>query len=392
MNRLRSSMTKQMHRAKDVVRILEQAGYEAVIVGGAVRDALIGRDFNDVDVATEALPLQVKALFDKTIDVGIEHGTVLVLQEGVGIEVTTYRTESTYTDHRRPDTVHFVRDLREDLQRRDFTMNALAMRANGEIVDYYGGEADLQARIIRAVGEPRARFEEDALRMLRAVRFVAQLGFTIEQNTAQAIEQQASTITHIAIERIQAELEKLFVGPFVAEGIKAIRETTLSEHLVGTFDEREWQHVQLRDANVGWAYFAYGSQMDAATVARTYRLANKQKQFIAHVLTLAHQDDWTTMDYFTYDIDVLYAAQAIRTWQHQRVVTTAHIDAQKAALPIQTKDELAINGQDVMQWRDEKRGPWIKEALAAIVEAVVTGNVQNDTQRIKDWFNREWNN
>lgn len=385
-------MNEQMHIAKQVVHILEQAGYEAVIVGGAVRDALLERPFHDVDVATEALPQQVKALFPKTIDVGIEHGTVLVLHEGVGIEVTTYRTESAYTDHRRPDDVQFVRDLREDLQRRDFTMNALAIRANGDIVDYYDGQQDLQAGVIRAVGEPHVRFEEDALRMLRAVRFVAQLGFTIEPHTEQAITQQASTITQIAIERVQAEFDKLFVGPFVAKSIAAICATGLHAHLAGTFNAAHWQKATFRDANVGWAYLAYVSEFDAATIARTYRLANKQKQFIAHVLTLVEKDIWTTMDYFSYTKEALYAARFIRTLQQLPAVTGAFIDAQKASLPIQTKDELAVNGQHVMQWHAEKRGPWIKEALEAILQAVVTKEVRNDAERIKDWFNREWNN
>lgn len=384
-------MNEQMQAAKHVMHKLEEAGYEAVLVGGAVRDMLLQRPFHDVDVATAALPEEVKAIFPKTVDVGIEHGTVLVLVDDVGIEVTTYRTELAYTDHRRPDGVQFVRNLRDDLQRRDFTMNALAMRANGELVDYYGGEADLQAGVIRAVGNASERFFEDALRMLRAVRFVGQLGFTIEAQTEAAIAEHAQLIEQIAIERVQMELNKLFVSPFVTRGIAAMRQTQLSDYVAGTFDEAQWQNVHIEDVQVGWAYFAYVSQLDAAEVARAYRLANKEKQFIAQVLTLVAKETWETIDYFHASIDVLRAAQAIRTWQSLAPITD-DVQAVKASLPIQTKDELAVNGQHVMAWHDEKRGPWLKDALAAILEAVVTGDVQNDVQRIKDWFMREWIN
>ncbi|MEE1132701.1 MAG: CCA tRNA nucleotidyltransferase [Caryophanon sp.] len=385
-------MNEQMQIAKHVMHKLEEAGYEAVLVGGAVRDMLLGRPFHDVDVATAALPEEVKALFPKTVDVGIEHGTVLVLVDGIGIEVTTYRTELAYSDHRRPDGVQFVRNLRDDLQRRDFTMNALAMRANGELVDYYGGEADLQAGVIRAVGNASERFFEDALRMLRAGRFVGQLGFVIEAQTEAAIAEHAQLIEQIAVERVQMELNKLFVSPFVARGIAAMRQTRLSDYVAGTFDEAQWQHVHIEDVQVGWAYFAYVSQLDAAEMARAYRLANKEKQFIAQVLALATNDDWQTMDYFHASIDVLQAAQHIRTCQSLPTESIEAVQAKKASLPIQTKDELAVNGQHVMAWHDEKRGPWLKDALAAILQAVVTGDVQNDAQQIKDWFMREWIN
>ena len=142
---------------------LENAGYEAVFVGGAVRDYLLGKTATDIDIATSAEPEEVKAVFPITVDIGTAHGTVLVLMNGEPIEVTTYRTEGTYTDHRRPDEVRFVKSLQEDLRRRDFTMNALAMTKDGELIDLFGGKADMADRIIRAVGNAADRFNEDAL-------------------------------------------------------------------------------------------------------------------------------------------------------------------------------------------------------------------------------------
>lgn len=179
--------TKEWQAAFTVIEQLEEAGFEAVVVGGAVRDAILNRPAHDVDVATNALPQEVKTVFNRTVDIGIQHGTVLVIVPEGPVEVTTYRTDGEYTDHRRPEEVHFVRSLKEDLQRRDFTMNAIAMRRDGSFVDFYGGQRDIEASVIRAVGEAKVRFAEDALRMLRAVRFSAQLGFSIEAATLQAM-------------------------------------------------------------------------------------------------------------------------------------------------------------------------------------------------------------
>lgn len=393
MNRwLCGMMNKQMAAAKHVIEQLEQAGYEAVFVGGAVRDALLQRPFHDVDVATNALPLEVKAIFKKTIDVGIEHGTVLVLVGDEGVEVTTYRTESTYTDHRRPDAVLFVRHLKDDLQRRDFTMNALAMRANGDMIDYYNGQQDIDNKLIRAVGNATARFSEDALRMLRAVRFSAQLGFTIEAQTFDAITQQAANIQKIAIERVQAELEKLFVARYVATGIDMLHKSGLAQHIKGRFDAAEWCDVCIEDAMLGWAYLAYVSHMTAAELAQYYRLSKKQKQFIEAVLYLVAKRSWSDMDYFKYDEQSLLAAQQILQWQHVHVVDAQYIVLTKQALPIQHKAQLVVNGQHLMEWSNKARGPWIKEALSSMLEAVVTKQVPNEIQQLKEWFSREWNN
>ena len=173
--------------ALPVLQTLKEAGHEAVFVGGSVRDLVLGKEISDVDIATSATPEEVKSLFSHTVDVGIEHGTVLVLHHHDSYEVTTFRTEGTYQDFRHPDSVTFVRSLEEDLMRRDFTINALAVNDKEEIVDYFGGIEDLEREIIRCVGNPLERFNEDALRMMRAVRFAGQLGFSIESDTFNAI-------------------------------------------------------------------------------------------------------------------------------------------------------------------------------------------------------------
>ncbi len=200
---------------KDVASIisrLQHAGHEAYIVGGCVRDTLMGREPEDWDITTSAKPEEVKVIFIKTIDTGIRHGTVTVLVNGNGYEVTTYRIDGDYADGRHPDNVKFTRSLREDLKRRDFTINAIAYNDENGIRDDFDGIPDLQRHIIRAVGDPFERFSEDALRMMRAIRFSAQLGFNIDIDTYQAIKVMSEGIKNVSMERVQAELAKTILS------------------------------------------------------------------------------------------------------------------------------------------------------------------------------------
>ena len=205
-----------MNLPEDVKRIIEklqEAGFEAYAVGGCVRDSLLGKIPNDWDITTSALPEEVKGIFPRTIDTGIQHGTVTVMMHRVGYEITTYRIDGEYEDKRHPKEVAFTRKLSEDLLRRDFTINAMAYNEREGLVDLFGGQQDLRDGIIRCVGNAMERFEEDALRMLRAVRFSAQLGFTIEEKTLEAISVLAKNLEAVSEERIQAELVKTVTSP-----------------------------------------------------------------------------------------------------------------------------------------------------------------------------------
>lgn len=199
-------------KVRYIISQLETAGYEAYAVGGCVRDSLLGRKPSDWDVTTSAKPLQVKNVFRHTIDTGIQHGTVTVMLNREGFEVTTYRIDGEYEDSRHPKEVVFTANLVEDLKRRDFTINAMAYNDRSGIVDAFGGVEDLDKGIIRCVGEAAERFGEDALRMLRAVRFSAQLGFSIAEETRQAITELAPNLRNISVERIRTELVKLLVS------------------------------------------------------------------------------------------------------------------------------------------------------------------------------------
>lgn len=200
-------------KVRKIITILQSAGYEAYAVGGCVRDSILGRCPDDWDITTSARPQEVKALFGRTIDTGIQHGTVTVMLEKEGFEVTTYRIDGEYEDCRHPKEVTFTASLREDLRRRDFTINAMAYNETDGLVDAFGGISDLKEKRIRCVGDAKERFTEDALRMMRAVRFSAQLGFEIEEDTKAAVRELAGRLRSVSAERIQTELVKLVVSP-----------------------------------------------------------------------------------------------------------------------------------------------------------------------------------
>ncbi len=201
-------------KTAEILERLEQFGFEAYIVGGCVRDTIMNRAIHDTDITTNALPEQIIAAFHdcKTIPTGIKHGTVTIIKDSIPYEITTYRIDGEYSDSRRPDSVIFTADITDDLSRRDFTMNAIAMNRKGGLVDAFGGKADIENGIIRCVGEPKIRFTEDALRIMRAIRFSSQLGFTIEEKTAEAVHNMKDRLKNISKERVREELDKLLGG------------------------------------------------------------------------------------------------------------------------------------------------------------------------------------
>lgn len=218
-----------------IIETLAARGFEAYAVGGCVRDSILKRKPDDWDITTSALPYQVKQIFPRTVDTGIQHGTVTVLVEKEGFEVTTYRIDGEYEDKRHPKEVLFTENLIEDLKRRDFTINAMAYNEEKGLIDAFDGVGDLEKGIIRCVGKAQERFEEDALRVLRGIRFAAQLGFTVEEKTRQAMAQLAGNLANISAERIQIELVKLLVSPH-PELLRTAYELGITRVILPEFD------------------------------------------------------------------------------------------------------------------------------------------------------------
>ena len=239
-------------KVNTIIQTLQEHGYEAYAVGGCVRDSLLGREPGDWDITTSASPEETKKLFARTVDTGIEHGTVTVLLGKEGFEVTTYRIDGKYEDSRHPTEVIFTRNLREDLLRRDFTINAMAYNDTEGIVDIFGGMDDLKRKIIRCVGNARERFGEDALRIMRGVRFAAQLGFSLEKGTKEAMTELAPTLEKISAERIQTELVKLLVSDS-PELIREAYHLGITAVILPEFDEmmRTGQETKYHRYDVG---------------------------------------------------------------------------------------------------------------------------------------------
>ena len=264
---------------EEIIGRLESRGYEAFAVGGCVRDTLLGREPRDWDITTSASPQQVKAVFKRTIDTGILHGTVTVMKGHVGYEVTTYRIDGEYEDGRHPKSVQFTSDLKEDLRRRDFTINAMAYSHKTGIVDAFGGLSDLRAGLIRCVGDPMERFGEDALRILRAIRFSAQLGFPIQEQTWEAIRETAPAIAKVSKERICTELTKLLLSDR-PEQIRQVYEAGISPYISGCFHQVDLSRLKIpsrlpaRKA-IRWAAFLKDEEEeDAVQILKDLKLDN----------------------------------------------------------------------------------------------------------------------
>jgi len=393
-------MRPPFQQALGIIRQLKQHGYEAYFVGGAVRDLLIGRPIGDVDIATSALPNEVMAMFPKTVDVGSKHGTVVVVHEGAAYEVTTFRTDGDYEDHRRPESVTFVRSLEEDLKRRDFTMNAIAMDEHGTIIDPFGGQEAIVKRLICTVGEASERFREDALRMMRAVRFVSQLGFSLAIDTKRAIIANAPLLAHISVERMTMEMEKLLAGSFAAEALPLLAETGLSAYLPEMTGKDEllrraavcrWPWLTSREERWALLCQALGIK-ESRPFLRAWKLPNKvideAGAILAALAAVPEPAAWADEQLFLAGLKRALSVESVRAALTGKPPAPHHDELRRrfAALPIKTKGELAVSGREVIEWIGKPAGPWVKETLDAIWRAVVNGEVENEKERIYAWL------
>ncbi|MGM0124488.1 tRNA nucleotidyltransferase (CCA-adding enzyme) [Enterococcus sp. AZ194] len=387
-----TTLPEEFIQAIPVIKKIEEAGFEAYFVGGSVRDVLLNHPIHDVDIATSAFPAEIKALFARTIDVGIEHGTVLVLTEESQYEITTFRTESTYQDFRRPDKVQFVRSLEEDLKRRDFTINALALRENGEIVDLFDGLSDLENRTLRAVGNPHERFHEDALRMMRGLRFVSQLGFELEFNTLTAIKENHTLLEKISIERIHIEFIKLLLGDYRNSSIRAFFETECYQYCPGframgeallKFSELPEQPIPTESQ--AWALLLDTFETPAKEVAsflKKWKCSNQtiqETQQLLWGLSKRKAAWWDKMTVYELGLDKSLAVEELLIYygQEARMAETKELSDN---LSIHSLSELEVNGNELMQFLDKSPGKWLSQTIRACEMAVVNGELLNDKQ------------
>lgn len=391
-------------KAIPVLKQIESHGYEAYFVGGCVRDILLNKTINDIDIASSARPEEIEAIFPVTFDVGKEHGTIVVVIEGEPYEVTTFRTEGNYSDFRRPDEVNFVRNLREDTLRRDFTINAMAIDHQGQLFDYHGGESDLHQQIIRCVGNPLERFQEDALRMMRAIRFASQLGFQIEPQSFDAIITLKENLQHISIERSRIEFSKFLMGTFFSEKSHLLFESGLAYYLPGLNSEntkkamellsQEFEAISLdlRQEDLMWARLLWHLNItNAEEIRRFLKKWTHSNAFINSVIQMIqlfeyfNQDEISTWLVYRYDYNMLTLVE--RFYLENNWVQNASVAELYQQLPITSRKEIQVNGKDIMHILNvQKGGPKIGSLLDEIEYLIVHRKLENKYENIEKYI------
>ena len=376
-----NNFNKKFNSAINVLEKFNEAGYEAYFVGGCVRDYLLNDEFSDIDITTNALPDEVKQIFKKSIDTGIQHGTVTILVNGDSFEVTTFRTEDDYIDHRTPEKVEFVSDLKEDLDRRDFTINAMALDSKGKLYDYHCGEEDLRNKIIKTVNNPNERFFEDALRMLRAFRFSSKLGFEIEENTLKAIKNNAELIKFVSIERIVNEFRKLLTGRGNKRSLELLLDSKLNNY-IPFLDEIS--------KIIDFSYYTFCQSLYILSKIndisfeklKELKLSNKEikqvkiyekinKDFISNIPL--------EIILYNYDIeDVAFIASYSNYYDME--------DIEKIKLPIESFNDIAITSMEIISIIDKPAGPWIKEIIKKLEEDIILYKIDNTRKDILDFL------
>ena len=368
-------------KAIDILKIIEKNGYEAYFVGGCVRDYLLDVDFSDIDVTTNALPEQVKEIFGKTIDTGLQHGTVTVIFKGEAYEITTFRTESDYSNHRAPDKVEFVRNLKEDLDRRDFTINAMAMDSRGVIYDFHNGVTDLKNGVIRTVNNPSERFYEDALRMLRAFRFSSKLNFEIEESTFFAIKKNAKLIEFVSVERIVSEFKKLLAGVGCKNSLEKLISSEIHKYIPFLKYIKTYQDLSPYTFTQSLYYLSYFNNIDSVELKKL-KLSNIEIKKIKKYENIKYAlDSNTPLELILYKHekeDVQFVSALFKYY------TTEYIA--NIRLKIHSFYDVEITSKEIIDTINLKPGPWIKDIISQIEKNILLNKLNNRKEEIIDFL------
>ncbi|HEP6362479.1 TPA: CCA tRNA nucleotidyltransferase [Streptococcus pyogenes ABC020014530] len=395
------TMPSEFQKALPILTKIKEAGYEAYFVGGSVRDVLLERPIHDVDIATSSYPEETKAIFNRTVDVGIEHGTVLVLENGGEYEITTFRTEDVYVDYRRPSQVSFVRSLEEDLKRRDFTVNALALDENGQVIDKFRGLIDLEQKRLRAVGKAEERFEEDALRIMRGFRFAASLDFDIEAATFEAMRSHSPLLEKISVERSFTEFDKLLMAPHWRKGISAMIACQAYDYLPGLKQQEAGLNhliVSLKDNftfsdhHQAWAYVMISLAIeDPKSFLKAWKTSNDFQRYVTKLIALyriRQERSFEKLDIYQYGKEMASLVEGLRKAQSLSV-DMDHIEALDQALAIHNKYDIVLNGSHLIKDFGMKPGPQLGLMLEKVELAIVEGCLDNDFTTIEAFVREE---
>ncbi|HEP1500260.1 TPA: CCA tRNA nucleotidyltransferase [Streptococcus pyogenes] len=395
------TMPSEFQKALPILTKIKEAGYEAYFVGGSVRDVLLERPIHDVDIATSSYPEETKAIFNRTVDVGIEHGTVLVLENGGEYEITTFRTEDVYVDYRRPSQVSFVRSLEEDLKRRDFTVNALALDENGQVIDKFRGLIDLKQKRLRAVGKAEERFEEDALRIMRGFRFAASLDFDIEAATFEAMRSHSPLLEKISVERSFTEFDKLLTAPHWRKGISAMIACQAYDYLPGLKQQEAGLNhliVSLKDNftfsdhHQAWAYVMISLAIeDPKSFLKAWKTSNDFQRYVTKLIALyriRQERSFEKLDIYQYGKKMASLVEGLRKAQSLSV-DMDRINTLDQALAIHNKYDIVLNGSHLIKDFGMKPGPQLGLMLEKVELAIVEGRLDNDFTTIEAFVREE---
>lgn len=384
-----------------IIDKLEEHGFQAYFVGGCVRDYLLERTISDIDIATSATPEEVQTIFSNVILVGLKHGTVIVRHLHKSYEVTTFRIDGKYSDSRHPDNVKFIQTIDEDLKRRDFTINALAMDNSGTVIDLFNGTRDLNQKIIRTVGQGSDRFHEDPLRIIRALRFSSQLGFDIDTNTLHDMKVISPEISQIAVERLRVEITKFFGGSYIDNGIEYLKSTEIYKYLPVMINypyimrKLPIKFYPLKGFSEIVVFFHYlEPSISVKEWFDSWKCSNQEKRDVKQLIKSINYyiehglDKWFVyclrapyIDAFVHLMSVLYPSNKL---------TENEIISIHDSLVIHSREELEVNGHDLISLFPNKgRGPWMQDALDDVEKHVILNHVPNKNNELKDWI--KWN-
>ena len=383
--------------ALPVMQQLVDAGYEAYFVGGSVRDMLLHKPISDVDIATSATPQEVKEIFPHTVDVGIEHGTVMVIYHKEGYEVTTFRTEEGYEDFRHPDKVTFVRSLEEDLKRRDFTINALAIGIDDQLMDFFDGIGDLERQCLRCVGDAKERFNEDALRMFRAVRFVGQLGFQVEEETKNAISLLKMNLSKVAVERMKVEFEKMIQSSYRKDALKLFVETGLYQ-ACPLFDGKgeillKLAEFPIKEMSVLQAWILFVDELklsdkEVTHLLKSWKSSNEQIRDVLvgyRTYRARKEEGWNF--FLAYDCPYEVACEVEQLLIVQDKSSSMEgLEATYHSLPIRSMNDIHLNGHDIIRiLKLDKKGPIIGQVLKTVEKMILEQSISNDAEVLETY-------
>lgn len=367
----------ELRKGRFVIEKLKRNGFEAYYVGGCVRDHLLGLPINDIDITTNAKPKDVLNLF-KAVPTGLKYGTTTILHETINIEVTTYRTEENYQDYRRPEVVTLTDSKEEDVKRRDFTINGLLMDEAFNVYDYVGGKKDLEDKIIRTIGNPEARFNEDALRLLRAVYFESKLGFDIEIDTLNAIKKHSELLNHLPNERILNEVLKIIQGAHQLKALKSLEYTNLHQVLPGLEKGIIYINQNVDEALYTDTFFTLCFALNKK-VPREWKFSNVHKNKYQKAVELVlKKQPINELDLYEKGLEISILASRVMFYLNIRPNEIPDIKKLHDHLPIKSVTDLAVKGNDILNITDKKQGAWLRELLDELVRKVILKELKND--------------